>query len=206
MKIEISAKPRTLQGTSASRRLRIAGRVPGVVYGGDAGAVAIDLDHKDIYYKLKNEAFHASVLTLDIEGKQEPVLLRDYQMHAFKQLVMHIDFQRVSATEKIHMKVPLHFINAEIAPGVKLAHGIPNHVMTEANVSCLANDLPEFIQVDLGHLQAGHSVHLSEIKLPEGVEFVDLHHGDDRAVATIVVPRGAKEAAAEEEAAAAAAA
>ena len=205
MKIEISAMPRTLQGTSASRRLRIAGRIPGVVYGGDAGAVAIDLDHKDIYYKLKNEAFHASVLTLDIDGKKEQVLLRDYHMHSFKQLVMHIDFQRVSQTEKIHMKVPLHFVNAELAPGVKLAHGIANHVMTEANVSCLASNLPEFIQVDLGHLQAGHSVHLSEIKLPEGVEFVDLHHGDDRAVATIVVPRGAKEAAAEEEAPAAAA-
>lgn len=198
MKIEISANPRTLQGTSASRRLRNAGRIPGVVYGGDAGAVAIDLDHKDIFYKLKNEAFHASVLTLDIEGKQEQVLLRDYQMHSFKQLVMHIDFQRVSQTEKIHMKVPLHFVNAELSPGVKLSHGIANHVMVDADVSCLAKDLPEFIQVDLGHLQAGHSVHLSEIKLPEGVEFVDLHHGDDRAVATIVVPRGAKEAAAEE--------
>lgn len=198
MKIEISASPRTLQGTSASRRLRHAGKVPGIVYGGEKDAVSIELDHKDMFYKLKNEAFHASVLTLDIGGKKEQVLLRDYQMHSFKPLVMHIDFQRVSQTEKIHMRVPLHFVNAELSPGVKLAHGIANHVMTEADVSCLANDLPEFIQVDLGHLQAGHSVHLSEIKLPEGVEFVDLHHGDDRAVATIVVPRGAKEAAAEE--------
>jgi len=198
MKIEISASPRTLQGTSASRRLRHAGKVPGIVYGGEMDAVSIELDHKDMFYKLKNEAFHASVLTLDIGGKKEQVLLRDYQMHSFKPLVMHIDFQRVSQTEKIHMRVPLHFVNAELSPGVKLAHGIANHVMTEADVSCLAKDLPEFIQVDLGHLQAGHSVHLSEIKLPKGVEFVDLHHGDDRAVATIVVPRGAKEAAAEE--------
>jgi large subunit ribosomal protein L25 len=198
MKIEISASPRTLQGTSASRRLRHAGKVPGIVYGGEKDAVSIELDHKDMFYKLKNEAFHASVLTLDIGGKKEQVLLRDYQMHSFKPLVMHIDFQRVSQTEKIHMRVPLHFVNAELSPGVKLAHGIANHVMTEADVSCLAKDLPEFIQVDLGHLQAGHSVHLSEIKLPKGVEFVDLHHGDDRAVATIVVPRGAKEAAAEE--------
>jgi len=202
MKIEISASPRTLQGTSASRRLRRAGRIPGIVYGGEKEAAAIDLDHKDIFYKLKNEAFHASVLTLDIDGAKEQVLLRDYHMHSFKPLVMHIDFQRVSQTEKIHMKVPLHFVNAEIAPGVKLAHGIPNHVMVDADVSCLAKDLPEYIQVDLGHLQAGHSIHLSEIKLPEGVEFVDLHHGDDRAVATIVVPRGAKEAAGEDAAAA----
>lgn len=198
MKIEISAKPRTLQGTSASRRLRHAGRVPGIVYGGGKEAMAIDLDHKDMFYKLKNEAFHASILTLEIDGKKEQVLLRDYNMHSFKPLVMHIDFQRVSETEKIHMKVPLHFVNAEIAPGVKLSHGIASHVMTEADVACLPKDLPEYIQVDLGHLQAGHSVHLSEIKLPKGVEFVDLHHGDDRAVATIVVPRGAKEAAAEE--------
>ena len=203
MKIEISANPRTLQGTSASRRLRNAGRIPGVVYGGEKDAVAIDLDHKAIYFLLKNEAFHASILSLEIGAKKEQVLLRDYQMHSFKQLVLHIDFQRVSQTEKIHMKVPLHVFNAEVSPGVKLSHGIANHIVTEANVSCLPKNLPEFIEVDLGHLQAGHSVHLSEIKLPKGVEFVDLHHGDDKAVATIVVPRGAKEAAAEEEAAAA---
>ena len=203
MKIEISANPRTLQGTSASRRLRNAGRIPGVVYGGEKDAVAIDLDHKAIYFLLKNEAFHASILSLEIGAKKEQVLLRDYQMHSFKQLVLHIDFQRVSQTEKIHMKVPLHVFNAEVSPGVKLSHGIANHIVTEANVSCLPKNLPEFIEVDLGHLHAGHSVHLSEIKLPKGVEFVDLHHGDDKAVATIVVPRGAKEAAAEEEAAAA---
>lgn len=195
MKIEISANPRTLQGTSASRRLRHAGRIPGVVYGGEAGAVAIDLDHKAIYFLLKNEAFHASILTLDLGGKKEQVLLRDYQMHSVKQQVLHIDFQRVSQTEKIHMKVPFHFANAELSPGVKLSHGIANHIVTEIDVSCLAKDLPEFIEVDLAHLQAGHSVHLSEIKLPKGVEFVDLVHGDDKAVATIVVPRGAKEAA-----------
>jgi len=195
MKIEISAIPRTLQGTSASRRLRHAGRIPGVVYGGEKDAVAIDLDHKAIYFLLKNEAFHASILTLDLGGKKEQVLLRDYQMHSVKQQVLHIDFQRVSQTEKIHMKVPFHFANAELSPGVKLSHGIANHIVTEADVSCLAKDLPEFIAVDLAHLQAGHSVHLSEIKLPKGVEFVDLAHGDDKAVATIVVPRGAKEAA-----------
>jgi large subunit ribosomal protein L25 len=204
MKIEISANPRTLQGSSASRRLRNAGKIPGVVYGGGKDAVAIELDHKAIYFLLKNEAFHASILSLDLGGKKEQVLLRDYQMHSFKQLVLHIDFQRVSQTEKIHMKVPLHFFNAEVSPGVKLSHGIASHIVTEVEVSCLPKNLPEFIEVDLGNLQAGHSVHLSEIKLPKGVEFVDLIHGNDKAVATIVVPRGAKEAAAEEEAAAAA--
>ncbi len=197
MKIEISANPRNEQGTSASRRLRHTGRIPGVVYGGGKSAVAIDLDHKQIYFLLKNEAFHASILSLDIGGKKEPVLLRDFQVHSVKQQVLHIDFQRVSQTEKIHVKVPLHFINAEVSPGVKLSHGVASHVMTEADVSCLPKNLPEFIEVDLGHLQAGHSVHLSEIKLPKGVEFVDLLHGGDKAVATIVVPRGAKEAAGE---------
>jgi large subunit ribosomal protein L25 len=197
MKIEISANPRKEQGTSASRRLRHAGRIPGVVYGAGKDAVAIDLDHKQIYFLLKNEAFHASILSLDIGGKKENALLRDYQMHSVKQQVLHIDFQRVSATEKIHMKVPLHFVNAETSPGVKLSHGVASHIATEAEVSCLPKNLPEFIEVDLGNLQAGHSVHLSEIKLPKGVEFVDLIHGDDKAVATIVVPRGAKEAAAE---------
>ncbi len=197
MKIEISASARDLQGTSASRRLRHTGRIPGIVYGSGKDAVSIDLDHKQIYFLLKNEAFHASILSLDIGGKQEQVLLRDYQMHSVKQQVLHIDFQRVSQTEKIHMKVPLHFANAELSPGVKLSHGIASHIMTEAEVSCLPKDLPEFIEVDLGSLLAGHSVHLSEITLPKGVEFVDLIHGDDRAVATIVVPRGAKEAAGE---------
>jgi large subunit ribosomal protein L25 len=202
MKIEISANPRTLQGTSASRRLRNAGRIPGVVYGGEKDAAAIDLDHKAIYFLLKNEAFHASILSLDLGGKKEQVLLRDYQMHSVKQQVLHIDFQRVSQTEKIHMKVPLHFVNAELSPGVKLSHGVASHIASEADVSCLPKNLPEFIEVDLGNLEAGHSVHLSEIKLPKGVEFVDLIHGNDKAVATIVVPRGAKEAAAEEAAAA----
>lgn len=198
MTIEINANKRELQGTSASRRLRHTGRIPGVVYGAGKDAAAIDLDHKQIYFLLKNEAFHASILSLAIDGKKEQVLLRDYQVHPYKQQVLHIDFQRISQTEKIHMKVPLHFANAENCPGVKLSHGIASHIMTEADVSCLAKNLPEFIEVDLGNLQAGQSVHLSEIKLPKGVEFVDLIHGHDHAVATIVVPRGAKEAAGEE--------
>lgn len=201
MKIEVSANPRTEQGTSASRRLRHAGRVPGIVYGGGKDAVAIDMGHKEIFYQLRNEAFHASILTLDLGGKKEPVLLRDYQMHPVRSQVMHVDFQRVNPKEKIHIKVPLHFINAEIAPGVKLSGGNVSHVMTEVDVACLPKDLPEFIEVDLANLAAGHSLHLSELKLAKGVELVPLTKGEDLAVATIVIPRGV--AIAEAEAAAA---
>jgi large subunit ribosomal protein L25 len=193
MHIEISANKRELQGTGASRRLRRAGRVPGVLYGGGAGALPIDLDHKELYFSLKNEAFHASILTLNLDGKKENVLLRDVQMHAFRPQVLHVDFQRVSATDKIHMKVPLHFANADIAPGVKLSGGIVTHIMTELDVECLPKDLPEYIEVDLANLAAGHTIHLSELKLPKGVGLVDLKHGDDKAVAAIPVPRGGVE-------------
>ena len=202
MQIEINAKQREAQGTGASRRLRRAGNVPRIIYGGGKDAVSIELNHKELFLQFRHEAFHASILTLNLDGKKEQVLLRDYQMHPVRNDIQHIDFQRVSATEKIHVKVPLHFINAEIAPGVKLQHGVVTHIMTEADVTCLPKNLPEFIEVDLANLSAGHSVHLSEIKLPKGVEFVQLAHGDDAAVASIPVPRGG--AAAEEEAAPAA--
>ena len=190
MQIEINANKREAQGTGASRRLRRAGKVPGIVYGGGKDTVSIELNHKDLFLQFRHEAFHSSILNLDLDGKQEQVLLRDYQLHPVRNDIQHIDFQRVSATEKIHVKVPLHFINAEIAPGVKLAHGIVTHVFTELDVVCLPKDLPEFIEVDLANLQAGHAVHLSELKLPKGVEFVQLTHGDDAAVASIPVPRG----------------
>ena len=196
MKIEISATPRTIQGTGASRRLRRTGRIPAVVYGAGKDAAAIELDHKEIFYKLKNEAFHASVLSLNIDGKDESVLLRDYQMHPFKPVVMHVDFQRVDPNAKLHKKVPLHFTNADIAPGVKLSSGIVSHIVTEVDVACLPKDLPEFVTVDLSNLAAGHSIHMSELALPEGVELVALTKGEDLAVATITIPRGALEAAA----------
>ncbi|MDD5240315.1 MAG: 50S ribosomal protein L25/general stress protein Ctc [Sulfuricella sp.] len=206
MKIEISATPRTIQGTGASRRLRRTGRIPAVIYGANKDATAIELDHKEIFFKLKNESFHASILTLDLDGKKEQVLLRDYQMHPFKPLVMHADFQRVDPKAKIHTKVPLHFVNADIAPGVKLSHGIASHIMTEVDVACLPKDLPEFIEVDLANLAAGHSIHLSELKLAKGIELIPLTKGEDLAVATITIPRGAIEAAATEAEAAAPAA
>jgi large subunit ribosomal protein L25 len=190
MQIEISAKKRELQGKGASRRLRGSGRVPGVVYGGERPAQAIELDHNNLYHQLKQEAFHASILTMDVEGQKEPVLLRDIQMHPFKLQVLHIDFQRIDPNKKIHMKVPLHFINADIAPGVKLSGGIVTHILTELDVSCLPKDLPEFITVDLAELNAGNTLHLSDLKMPEGVEIPALLKGEDLPVATIVIPRG----------------
>jgi len=194
MKIEVNATSREAQGTGASRRLRKAGRVPGIVYG-SSDPVLIELDQNDTYYGLQNEAFHASILTLNLDGKKEPVLLRDFQMHPFRQQVLHIDFQRVAKDKKIHIKVPLHFINEEIAPGVKLGGGIISHVLNELDIACLPADLPEFIEVDLAGLDLGHSFHVSDIKLPKGVEIAGHHHAGD-AVATVQVPRGAVEAAA----------
>lgn len=204
MAIEISATKRQAQGTGASRRLRKANRVPGIIYGAGE-ATMIDLDHNTLYYALRNEAFHASILSLDLEGKKESVLLRDFQMHPFRQQVQHIDFQRVDAKKKIHMKVPLHFVNAEIAPGVKTGGGIVSHVLNELEVSCLPANLPANIEVDLASLDLGHSIHVSDIKLPKGVEVAGHHHASD-AVATVTVPRGHVEAAAEAAAAEAAAA
>ena len=198
MQFELIAQARTLQGTGASRRLRRAGNVPGVVYGGDQAAVSIELDHKELFMQFRHEAFHASVLTLILDGKKESVLLRDFQMHPVRNTIQHVDLQRVSATEKIHVKVPFHFINADVAPGVKLGGGIVAHILTEADVSCLAKDLPEFIEVDVATLEMGHSIHLSQIKLPKGVEFVQLSHGDDAAVASIAKTRGSVSATAEE--------
>ena len=188
MKIEIKAEPRSLQGTGASRRLRRTEMVPGVLYGGGKEATAIQMGHKDLFINLKKEAFHASILDLEVGGEKTQVLLRDYQMHPFNGRVQHVDFQRVAADKKIHMKVPLHFINAEISPGVKVAGGIVQHVMNELEISCLPKDLPEFIEVDLANIQAGHSLHLSTVTLPPGVEAV-VPKGEDPTVATVVIPR-----------------
>ena len=206
MTIEINATPRKAQGTGASRRLRNSGRVPGIVYG-SGDVVMIELDHNDLYHKLRSEAFHASVLTLNLEGKKESVLLRDFVMHPFRQQVQHIDLQRVDATKKMHIKVPLHFINEEIAPGVKTGGGKISHVMNELDIICLPADLPAFIEVDLGKLELGHSVHVADLKLPKGVEAA-AHgtHTAEAVVATVQVPRGAVEAEADTEAAAAASA
>ena len=206
MAIEINATTRKAQGTGASRRLRNTGRVPGVVYG--SGEVnMIDMDHNELYHKLRAEAFHASILTLNLDGKKESVQLRDFVMHPFRQQVQHIDFQRVDAKKKMHIRVPLHFLNEDIAPGVKDGGGKISHVMNDLDITCLPADLPAFIEVDLGHLALGHSVHVSDLKLPNGVQAA-AHgtHTAEAVVATVQVPRGALEAEAEEAAAAEAAA
>ncbi len=193
MKIEFNANKRELQGTGASRRLRRAGKVPGILYGGETAALPIEVDHNALFHSLKQESFHASILTMNLDGQKQPVLLRDYQMHAFRPQVLHIDFQRVAADKKIHMKVPLHFINADIAPGVKLQGGVVSHVLNELNIMCLPADLPEFVEVDMKDVSVGHSVHVKDLNLPKGVEAV-LHRNENPVVATITVPRGTTEA------------
>jgi large subunit ribosomal protein L25 len=188
MQIEVNAQKRTKQGTGASRRLRREGKTPGIVYGGDKPAVVIELDHNALYHQLRQEAFHASVLTLNLEGAKEQVLLRAVNMHPFRVEVQHIDFQRVQADVKIQMKVPLHFVNAEISPGVKLSGGLVSHVMSELLIRCLPADLPEFIEVDLKDLEIGNTVHVKDLQLPKGVEAV-LHGSDNPSVAVVQIPR-----------------
>jgi large subunit ribosomal protein L25 len=187
MKFEINASQRKVQGTGASRRLRRAGRVPGIVYGGDKGAVNIELDQKDLLRNLHNEKFHASILTLQVDGGAEQVLLRAFNMHPVKSQVQHVDFQRVSRDKKIHMKVPLHFVNAAISPGVKEQAGVVTHVLNDLDVSCFPDDLPEFIEVDLAQIAVGKSIHARELALPKGVEAI-LHKDDDPVVATCTLP------------------
>ena len=165
MSISINAVKRDVKGTGASRRARRAGNVPGVVYGGGKDAINLEMNHKELFLQFRHEAFHASILDLILDGKKESVLLRDYQMHPVRNTIQHIDFQRVSANEKIHVKVPFHFMHEDTAPGVKIGGGIVAHILTEAEVSCLPKDLPEFIEVDLAALEIGQSVHLSQITL-----------------------------------------
>lgn len=187
--MKVVAFNRTLQGTGASRRLRKAGQTPGIIYGGTAAPVLIALDGNALWHALKKEAFHGSVLDLEIDGQTQQVLLRDFQMHAYKQLVLHADFQRVDASQPIHTKVALHFINAETSPAVKLSAAVISHVLNELDVSCLPGKLPEFIEVDLSNLEAGQSIHTGDLVMPEGV--TALTHGQNLTVVTSSIPRGA---------------
>ncbi len=186
--MKVIAFNRTLQGSGASRRLRIAGQTPGIIYGGAEAPALIQLDGNALYHALKKEAFHGSVLEMEIDGKTQPVLLRDFQMHAFKQLVLHADFQRVDANSKLHKKIALHFVNADVSPAVKLHGAIVSHVLQELEVSCLATDLPEFITVDLTNIDVGHSIHVADLVLPKGVTAIT--HGKNPTVATAAVPAG----------------
>ena len=202
--MKVVAFARKEQGSGASRRLRNAGQTPGIIYGGTSAPVNVALDHNALYHALKKETFHSSILDLELDGKVEQVLLRDFQMHAYKQLVLHVDFQRVDASQKIHVKVPLHFVNADIAPAVKLHAAIISHVLSDLDISCLPKHLPEFVEVDLSSLDVGHSIHVSDLKLPAGVSAVA--HGDNPTVATASIPAGKVEAEADAAAAAAASA
>ena len=206
--MKVVATTRNAQGTGASRRLRHLGKVPGVLYGGKADAQAIEVDHNNLFHALRKEKFHASILDMELDGKSERVLLRAFQMHPYKPQVLHIDFQRVAEDQKIHMRVPLHFVGQENSPAVKVSGGLISHVRSDIDVACLPKDLPEFIEVDLSELKVGHSIHVSAVKLPPGVSVVP-HGRTDPVVAAAIVPRAhteTEEAAAGAEGAAAAAA
>jgi large subunit ribosomal protein L25 len=186
--IEFTAFPRGTEGRAASRRLRRTGKAPGIVYGGTTAPTPIELDHNALVHALRNEAFHSSILTMKLDGGATQVLLRDVQMHPFRNEVLHIDFQRIDANRRIHMKVPLHFVNEENSPAVKSQGAVVSHVMTELDIACLPKDLPEFIEVDLSALDTGHSLHVSGVSLPAGVLAVT-HGTVDPVVATAVVPK-----------------
>ena len=178
---------RAKQGTGASRRLRITGRTPGIVYGGTAEPLNIELDHNALWHAIKKEAFHASILDMEINGAESKVLLRNVQMHPFKQLILHIDFQRVEANTTLHMKVPLHFSGEENSPAVKLDACLINHVVTELEVACLPADLPEFIAVDLSSLKKGTSLHAKDLTLPKGVSAV-VRGKENPVIVSVVAP------------------
>jgi len=178
--MKFTAFERSKQGTGASRRLRNSGKTPGIVYGGSGEPKLIELDHNALWHALKKEAFHASILDMELAGQTSKVLLRDYQMHPFKQLVLHIDFQRVEANTMLHMKVPMHYSGEENSPAVKGDKCLVNHVVNEIEVNCLPADLPEFIAVDLSKLESGKSLHLNDIQLPKGVKAVT--HGKPNSV------------------------
>ena len=177
-KIILSAEPRSDLGKGASRRLRKTGLVPAVIYGGDSDPVSINLKHNEFRHQLDNEAIYTQILSLSLGKKTEDVILRDLQRHPFKPLIMHADFQRINKNTVIHVAIPLHFINEDICHGVKMDGGLLNHMANDVEVTCLPKDLPEYLEVDVKDLKLGESLHLSNIKCPEGVEIVALTHGE----------------------------
>ncbi len=197
---------RAKQGTGASRRLRITGRTPGIVYGGTGQPQLIELDHNALWHALKKETFHSTILDMELGASTSKVLLRDVQMHPFKQLILHTDFQRVEANTRLHMKVPLHYSGEEESQAVKLDHCLVNHVVTELDISCLPADLPEFIAVDLGGLKKGASLHLKDVTLPTGVTAVTRGKENPVLVSVVTPAAEASEAAAADVTAAGAAA
>ncbi|HEY0504320.1 MAG TPA: 50S ribosomal protein L25/general stress protein Ctc [Lysobacter sp.] len=190
----LKATGRKVEGKGASRRLRHAASIPAIVYGGKSAPLPIQLDHEKTWLAQQNEWFYSSILTLDIDGKSEPVLLRDIQRHPFKQIIMHLDFQRVDLNAALKASVPLHFLNQETSPAGKAADVVITHELNEVTVSCLPKDLPEFIEIDLSKLAVGDIVHLSDIKLPKGVELPELKLGKEHDVAVVIAKHGRVEA------------
>ncbi|MEX3605544.1 MAG: 50S ribosomal protein L25/general stress protein Ctc [Burkholderia sp.] len=189
--MKVVAFERALQGTGASRRLRNTGKTTGIVYGGEAAAQMIELDHNALWHALKKEAFHSSILELEVAGQSQNVLLRDVQYHPFRPLVLHVDFQRVDASKKLHTKVPVHFLNAEVSPAMKLSSAVVSHVVMELDIECLPAALPEFLEVDLSKLEAGQSIHAKDIVLPNGVSLVAHVDAENPVIATATIPAGA---------------
>jgi large subunit ribosomal protein L25 len=186
--MKVVAFERSLQGTGASRRLRNSGKTPAIVYGATAEPQLIELDHNALFHALKKEAFHSSILELEISGKTEPVLLRDVQYHPWKQIILHVDFQRVDPSKKLHTKVPLHFMNQESSKAVKFGGAVLTHVMNEVDVACLPGNLPEFIEVDLAEVEIGKSLHVKDLNLPHGVELSQHLEQENPVFLSVTVP------------------
>jgi len=185
----VKATARSDKGKGASRRLRRANKVPGIVYGASKDPMVIAVDQQALLLLLEHESFYTKILDLDLDGNKEQVVLKDLQRHPFKPKILHLDLQRVSATEKLTMRIPLHFIGGDVAPGVKVAGGLISHLMSDVEVRCLPKDLPEFIDIDLSKLELNQTIHLSDLRLTSGVEIVALSYGEDKAVATAYIPR-----------------
>jgi large subunit ribosomal protein L25 len=201
-KFEIEANVRHDIGKGASRRLRREEKVPGVIYGGGKEPVPLTLEHNKLSKALDNEAFYSHILSLKSGQDSERVILKDVQRHPFKPRILHVDFQRVRSDEKLHMHVPLHFVGSEDAPGVKDAGGLLSHIMSDIEISCFPDDLPEYVEVNVSDMQLNQILHLSDIKLPKGVEIVALTQGNDKPVVSVHIPRVVEEPVVEVEAAA----
>lgn len=187
---ELSAETRSEIGKGANRRLRqLASKVPGIIYGAGKQPTPISVSHNSLMNALKNEAFYSHILTLDVDGKSEKVVLKDLHRHPYKPQLIHVDFLRISATEKLYMNVPLHFKGEDVAPGVKIGGGVVSHLMNEIEIRCLPADLPEFIEVDVSNLELNASIHLSELKVPKGVEIVALSHGKEHDQSVVSIHR-----------------
>ena len=179
VKFELTGEKRAEKGTGANRRLRRAGKVPAILYGGAKDTIMVTFDHDTLYHELANEAFHNSILTVRVGADTDQAILRDVQMHPYRPKIVHMDLQRISATEKLHMEVPVHVIGEEAAPGVKQEGGVVSRLMAAVDISCLPHQLPEYLEVDISELDIGDSVSLTDIKLPEGVSITSLAHGGE---------------------------